>query len=403
VGGARWAEAPAWANEMPAEDALWARPATPGAPPSDGDPAWAGETPAEDALWARPGPPGALPWDGDPAWAGPSGASAPPRDDGAYWGQPSPPWAGEVPTGQDAGWGPGAAPGPPSWVAGDTPPMPLMDPVGPGRDGPAGMWDATGRTTILPGGGPGSAEWPGAGQPGAGGSAPGRRRRFWAPALAIVVAVGLVAAIVVVTRHHDTGSPGATPTAGGVPTAGGDGTAGTQETPGTLNDPISVANIFPLTHVSIDGLPFTQVTGSTVTTCASAANGAFASALVSAGCRRVVRATYVDSGQQYAVTAGVAALPTHDAALMADAAKRFGPDVWFTALDGPAGSGASAIARTVGVGCDVVDTRFIVFALSTYSNGRNPTGHAPEVATLTGLSQSFISLVQQSLTPQGGS
>jgi hypothetical protein len=439
MGGARWAEVPPWANEMPAEDALWAQPATAGG----------------------------APWDDDPLWAQQTGTAAPSRDDDAYWGQPPPPWEGDAPRGQDADWsadaaGPqswaGGAPGPQPWAAEGTGPMPLMDPAGPGLEGLADPWDPTGRTTMPPGawsGGPvqpGPVQ-PGSGQPGTGqmgpgqpgtgqmspgqpgsgqlgtgqmgtgqmgpgrlgtgqmhteqmvldGIPPGPRRRFWVPAVAIVVAVALVVAIVAVTRHHGPGTAAGSPDA--TPTAGGGGTLGssTAATPGSRTDPISAANIFPQTQVSIDGLPFTQVTSSTVTSCSSAANGAFAAALVTAGCKRVVRATYVDASKKYAVTAGVAALPTYDDALKADSSKQFGPDVWFTALDGASGSGAGAIAQTVGVGCDVVDSRFIVFALSAYSNGQNPTGHTSDIQTLTGLSQSFISLVEQPLTSGGKS
>ncbi|MGH3159739.1 MAG: hypothetical protein ACRDNF_24635, partial [Streptosporangiaceae bacterium] len=115
---------------------------------------------------------------------------------------------------------------------------------------------------------------------------------------------------------------------------------------------------------------------------------------------RVVRATYVDAGKQYVVTAGVAAMPTPADATTADGTKHFGSDVWFTALNGPARSGATAATKTVGVGDDVVDDRFIVFALSCYSNGQNPTGHASEIQTLTGLSRSFSAEVEQQLAPR---
>jgi hypothetical protein len=133
------------------------------------------------------------------------------------------------------------------------------------------------------------------------------------------------------------------------------------------------------------------------TQCSLAARGAFAAALSSAGCQRVARATFVDSAKQYAVTAGVAALPSDGAAGRVDGAKRFGPDIWFTGLDGPAHSGASIIGKTVGVGYDVVYGRFIVYALATYATGRNPTGQQAEVQALSALARSFAMLAEQPL------
>jgi hypothetical protein len=214
--------------------------------------------------------------------------------------------------------------------------------------------------------------------------------------LAAVVGVAVIAAILVVTKR----SPGNSNNAvGSTPTASAPGTSGTG-TVSVPSGPITVLNMFPQTQLDIDGLRFTRVAATTDTKCSSAANGPFGAALTSAGCKRVVRATYVDASKKYVVTAGLAAMPTPLDATTADGAKHFGPDVWFTALDGPAGSGASSAAKTVGVGNDVVDDRFIVFALSCYSNGQNPTRNASEIQTLTGLSQSFSAEVEQQLAPR---
>jgi hypothetical protein len=206
------------------------------------------------------------------------------------------------------------------------------------------------------------------------------------PIVALVAGLAVSAGILLATKHKPgNASAGSNPTAGGT------------STPAAKLGPVSVANIFPQTQLNIDGLRFTRVAATMARNCASAANGAFASALASAGCKRVVRATYVDSHKQYVVTAGVAAMPTRADAKKADAVKKFGPDLWFTALDGPANSGASAASKTVGVGSDVVDNRFIVFALSSYSNGQNPTGHPSDIQTLTELSQAFTNQVEQQL------
>lgn len=225
---------------------------------------------------------------------------------------------------------------------------------------------------------------PGAGPPGGGGRR--RRRRFWIPAVAAMVGIALIAGILLVTRHKPGNSTASSPP----PTASGLATPAKQ-------GPISAASIFPNTHLEIDGLQFTRVATKSVTNCALAANGAFASALTSTGCKRVVRATYVDAHKEYVVTAGVAGMPSQADAKKVDSSKKFGPDLWFIALNGPAGSGASAASRSVGIGSDVVDDRFIVFALASYSNGQNPTGHTSDIQTLTELSQSFSNEVEQRL------
>ena len=230
-----------------------------------------------------------------------------------------------------------------------------------------------------------------------------RRRRFWGPVVVLVVV--LIAAIMIVrSRTPGNTTAGATPgpgnaSAGATPSARGSGATGK---PGVKRTPLTVAGIFPKTKLDVAGLQFTQVAASTTTDCPTAAQGKFAAALSSAHCRRVVRATYVDTHKQYVVTAGVAVLPTHADAASADGAKQFVHDVWFTALNGPASSGAGSASQSVGMGDDVVDYRFIVFALSSYTSGHNPTGHTSEIKTLTGLSQAFCGDAEKQLVSRGG-
>jgi hypothetical protein len=207
----------------------------------------------------------------------------------------------------------------------------------------------------------------------------------------VLAGVALIAGILYGTSHgsgNGNGTPSSSPTASG--------TVGGVDAP-VKRGPITVATMFPQTQLDIDGMQFTRVAAAAVEGCATAAHGAFASALSADKCKRVVRATYVDSHKQYVITAGVAAMPGKAAAEKVDAVRQFGPDVWFTALNGPAGSGASAASRTVGVGSDVVDGKYIVFALSSYCNGQNPTGHSSDIQTLTGLSQAFTDQMEQQL------
>ena len=112
----------------------------------------------------------------------------------------------------------------------------------------------------------------------------------------------------------------------------------------------------------------------------------------------MVRATFVDSAKQYAITARRGATAQLGRSEPGGARSgKFGRDVWFVGLDGPASSGATAVSRSVGFGYDAVYGQYIVYALATYSNGRNPTGHAGEVRMLKALSRSFTALAGQPL------
>jgi hypothetical protein len=234
---------------------------------------------------------------------------------------------------------------------------------------------------------------------------PDRRRRYRLPAIAAVVAAALIGVAAFVVTHHSAGSAGhsadpipATNSLGASPTSSRPTASASASQPAPDNQKtITAGVVFPKAQITVNGLRFTRVITALNTPCPLAARSAFATALSSAKCQRVVRATFVDSAKQYAVTAGVAALPSNAAAGKVDGVKRFGPDVWFTGLDGPAHSGASVIGKTVGVGYDVVYGRFIVYALATYASGRNPARQQAELQTLGALSRSFAMLTQQPL------
>ncbi len=229
---------------------------------------------------------------------------------------------------------------------------------------------------------------------------PRKRRRTALLTTATVVAVALLATIAVVLSRHSGGKAGHTPgPAPGGRHATARGSQPARAVSGVLTNPgpVSTAMIFPHAQVVVDGIRFSRVVAVQTRRCASTARGAFATALTSAGCQRVVRATFVDSAKQYAITAGVAQLPGSGAASRAEQSGKFGPDVWFVGLDGPARSGTTAVSRSVGFGYDAVYRQYIVYALATYSNGRNPTSHAGKVRMLKTLSRSFTALAGQPL------
>ena len=226
-----------------------------------------------------------------------------------------------------------------------------------------------------------------------------RSRRLLTAAAVVAVAL-LLGAGVFVARQLG-GRPGRQPS----PAPGGSRAPGTQAaSSGRPASPpeISTALIFPHAGVVADGIRFRQVVSVLDRPCAAAARSAFATALDAAGCQRVARATFVDTGRRYAVTVGVAQLSGAAGASSAARSGKFGPDVWFTGLDGPSGSGATAVSKSVGVGDQVVDGQYIVYALATYSDGHNPTGHTAEVQTLTALARSFAAIARQPLASPAG-
>jgi hypothetical protein len=309
----------------------------------------------------------------------------------------------------------GRTPGPDHWPAADPGSAPFLDPYpdppGAGPAEPYGLrpetaaWLDSAATDY-----PDAQDVPGAERL-EGPSLPRPGRGYRLPAIAAVVAAVLIGVAAFVLTHHSPDSAGsaadpiAAPNGLGANSGTSHSAAGTRagananaKRPAPDNKKtITATGLFPNAQVTVNGLKFTRVVSALNTHCSLAARGAFAAALSSARCQRVVRATFVDSAKQYAVTAGVAALPGNGAASKVDRAKLFGPDIWFTGLDGPASSGASVIGKTVGVGYDVVYGRFIVYALSTYATGHNPTGQQTEIQFLRALSRSFATLAEQPL------
>ncbi len=236
---------------------------------------------------------------------------------------------------------------------------------------------------------------------------PGRRRGNRLLATAAVLAAALVAAAAVFITRHPGGRSGRTPSpaAAGSRVTGASPTARNAKSAGSApsgrnqasQGQISAGQVFAHGQVVADGIRFHRVTGVLTQECSAATRGVFTAALKSAGCQRVIRATFVDSAKRYAVTAGVAELPSPAAASSADRSRKFGQDVWFTGLDGPAKSGATAVSTSVGVGYDTVDSRYIVYALATNSDGRNPTSHTTQVRTLKALARSFTAVTLQPL------
>ncbi|MGS2643406.1 hypothetical protein [Streptosporangium sp. LJ11] len=136
--------------------------------------------------------------------------------------------------------------------------------------------------------------------------------------------------------------------------------------------------------VSVAGTTFTRVKTDVTEQCHKAASGKFAGTLRSQECRRVLRATYVDSKRRYAVTTGIAVLPTRESAVAADKAKNLGSNLWFRGLPSAAGTGGERVHIAGGYAAGMVWGRYIVFSYATFSDGHTPTAKEKGLGKVSG-------------------
>ncbi|MEU7831915.1 hypothetical protein [Nonomuraea sp. NPDC049129] len=135
---------------------------------------------------------------------------------------------------------------------------------------------------------------------------------------------------------------------------------------------MSLSEAFPKKKIEAEGAVFSKVKTDMTGSCEKAASGPFADALREQKCSRIVRATYVDTKRRYAVTTGIAVLPTKEAAMSADKAKNLGRNVWFRGLPAAAGTGGERVEIAGGYAAGLVWGRYIVFSYATYADGHTP-------------------------------
>jgi len=216
-----------------------------------------------------------------------------------------------------------------------------------------------------------------------------------------VVGVGTFAGVRALTggSHHATPPPAAqqkpstapskpAPPNGGIDRISTDGKA------------MTATEAFPDPTVTADGTTFNQVRATVLDGCKDAAKGAFVKALRAGGCERVVDATFVDQDKKYAVTAGVAALPSKDDATRAEKAADSKKDSWFAALGGKKGSGAEKIEKSGGYAASLVWGRYIVFSYATYSDGHMPKA---DDTKLTKISEEFRTTATKAIAARAAS
>jgi len=233
---------------------------------------------------------------------------------------------------------------------------------------------------------------------------PSKRRLLLAGGMAaalVVVGVGSflgVRALTSGTEHHNPPAAGRTPSAGATkPAPPPDGGIDSVRTDAKA---MTVGEAFPAKTVAADGSTFTQVRAVELDGCKDAAKGDFAKALRAAGCQRVVDATFVDAHKKYAVTAGIAALPTKDDATRAEHAADSKKGAWFAALPGKKGSGADKIDKAGGYAASLVWGRYVVFSYATYSDGHTPAAKDEHLAQI---SQDFRTAATKAIAARASS
>ncbi|MFI7479662.1 hypothetical protein [Nonomuraea sp. NPDC049646] len=164
---------------------------------------------------------------------------------------------------------------------------------------------------------------------------------------------------------------------------------------------MSLTEAFPKKKVSAAGTTFTRVKTDTETSCDKAATGAFADALRERKCSRIIRATFVDSKRRYAVTTGIAVLPTKEDAVQTDQAKNLPRNVWFRALPGAKGSGGERVSIAGGYAAGLVWGRYIVFSYATHADGHTPDAGDKTLAKVSGAFRDQTSLVLERRVTKG--
>ncbi|NRQ40874.1 hypothetical protein HII36_55085, partial [Nonomuraea sp. NN258] len=165
---------------------------------------------------------------------------------------------------------------------------------------------------------------------------------------------------------------------------------------------LALSEAFPQKKVSAADASFSRLKTDVEASCEKAAAGTFADALRAQDCSRVLRATYVDSKRKYAVTTGIAVLPTKDAALQADQAKDLSRNVWFRGLPAERGSGGERVHIAGGYAAGLVWGRYIVFSYATYADGHTPKAKDKTLDKISDAFRDQLTLVLERRVAKGG-
>jgi len=143
--------------------------------------------------------------------------------------------------------------------------------------------------------------------------------------------------------------------------------------------PLAFTEVFPSSTILLGGRTYKQDKISVNHQCGLAARGAMATALERGKCRSVVRATYVN-GKKYAVTTGVAVMPTRTAALTVNRAGDPSRYEWFRGMRGKV---ATKIDQAGGYASSTVRGRYIIYSYAQYVDGTRPEAGDQALRALT--------------------
>lgn len=234
-----------------------------------------------------------------------------------------------------------------------------------------------------------------------GGAGPLRKALLTVCAAAAVAAIGTAAYFAYADQPSSTTAVASGAPATNAATPGSEATAFPQQTNAAAildsetTDPrmLTLAETFPEQKVTLAGRTYRRVKVDLTEKCEQAAAGAFAKALDQHQCRRVLRATYVDGKRAYAVTAGIAVLPSKEAALAVDQVKDLNGNVWFRGLDGSKASKADQVSISGGYAAGMVWGRYIVFSYATYADGHTPEATDKVLGPISGEFRDHIAKV----------
>jgi hypothetical protein len=158
------------------------------------------------------------------------------------------------------------------------------------------------------------------------------------------------------------------------------GTEASIDNAATDTKPLTLSEVFPVSKMSLGGKNWAEDKTSVNHDCGLTARGAMATALVKGHCSSVVRATWVSGDKKYAVTAGVAILPTRAAAQTAAKAGDPSAYEWFRGMTGKV---AKNIDAAGGFASSTVLGRYVIYTYAQYVDGTKAQATDPALKALT--------------------
>ncbi|MGH3321675.1 MAG: hypothetical protein ACRDN9_16180 [Streptosporangiaceae bacterium] len=154
--------------------------------------------------------------------------------------------------------------------------------------------------------------------------------------------------------------------------------------------PLSLSEAFPASGPAVDSDTYHRVRQVLNRKCAKAAQNGFGKVLRRAGCLRVLRATYVDKPKKYAVTVGVAVLPTKQKA--EQVVRHTDPShyIWFRPLPGPAASGSARIGGSGGYAAIVPVGHYVAFSFAAHTKAHAPKPNDQELNRRSDAMRSYV-------------